>query len=127
MEPHYPKSCKAGRSPIGVPRMLRMYLLQQWYTLAEEAMEDALYGSQAMREFIGIDLGRENILDATTLPEGPCKALHEWTGRRPRACSGHRRAPVPRHQDLFGYRKVSYRGISNNQARPRSQEALDNP
>jgi hypothetical protein len=57
IEPHYPKSGKVGRPPIGVPRMLRMYFLQQWYTLADEALEDVLYDSQAMREFIGIDLG----------------------------------------------------------------------
>ncbi len=67
IEPHYPRSGKVGRPPIGVPRMLRMYFLQQWYTLADEALEDALYDSQAMREFIGIDLGRENVPDATTL------------------------------------------------------------
>ena len=45
--------------------MLRMYFLQQVH--ADEALEDALYDSQAMREFIGIDLGRENVPDATTL------------------------------------------------------------
>jgi IS5 family transposase len=67
IEPHYPKSGKVGRPPIGVPRMLRMYFLQQWYTLADEALEDALYDSQAMREFVGIDLGREDVPDATTL------------------------------------------------------------
>ena len=67
IEPHYPKSGKVGRPPIGVPRMLRMYFLQQWYTLADEALQDALYDNQAMREFIGIDLGRENVPDATTL------------------------------------------------------------
>jgi IS5 family transposase len=32
-----------------------------------EALEDALYDGQAMLEFIGIDLRRENVLDATTL------------------------------------------------------------
>lgn len=67
IEPHYPKSGKVGRPPIGVPRMLRMYFLQQWYTLADEALEDALYDSQAMREFMGIDLSREDVPDATTL------------------------------------------------------------
>ena len=67
IEPHYPKSGKVGRPPIGVPRMLRMYFLQQWYTLADEALEDALYDSQAMREFVGIDLAREQVPDATTL------------------------------------------------------------
>ncbi len=67
IEPHYPKSGKVGRPPIGVARMLRMYFLQQRYTLADEALEDALYDSQAMREFVGIELGRENVPDATTL------------------------------------------------------------
>lgn len=67
IEPHYPKSGNVGRPPIGLPRMLRMYFLQQWYTLADEALEDALYDSQAMREFVGIDLGRQNVPDATTL------------------------------------------------------------
>ena len=67
IEPHYPKSGKVGRPPIGLPRMLRMYFLQQWYTLADEALEDAFYDSQAMREFVGIDLGRQNVPDATTL------------------------------------------------------------
>ena len=67
IEPHYPRSGKVGRPPIGVPRMLRMYFLQQWYTLADEALEDALYDSQAMREFVGIELSRENVPDATTL------------------------------------------------------------
>lgn len=67
IEPHYPKSGKVGRPPSGLPRMLRMYFLQQWYTLADEALEDALYDSQAMREFVGIDLGRQNVPDATTL------------------------------------------------------------
>ena len=67
IEPHYPRSGKVGRPPIGLPRMLRMYFLQQWYTLADEALEDALYDSHAMREFVGIDLGRENVPDATTL------------------------------------------------------------
>ena len=67
IEPHHPKSGKVGRPPFGVPRMLRMYFLQQWCKLADEALEDAPYDSQPMREFIGIDLGRENVPDATTL------------------------------------------------------------
>lgn len=67
IEPLYPKSGRVGRQPIGVPRMLRMYCLQQWYGLADEALEDALYDSQALREFVGIDLSRESVPDATTL------------------------------------------------------------
>lgn len=67
IEPVYPKSGRVGRPPIGVPRMLRMYFLQQWYTLSDEALEDAICDSQAMRDFVGIDLGREDVPDATTL------------------------------------------------------------
>jgi transposase, IS5 family len=67
IEPHYPRSGRVGRQPIGVQRMLRMYFLQQWYTLSDEGLEDTLYDSQAMREFVGIDLAREQVPDATTL------------------------------------------------------------
>ena len=66
IEPHYPKG-KRGRPPVGIERMLRLYFLQQWYGLADEALEDTLYDSQAMRSFAGIDLGLESVPDATTL------------------------------------------------------------
>jgi len=66
IEPHYPQG-KRGRPPIGIERMLRVYFLQQWYALADEALEDALYDSQAMRTFAGIDLSVEAVPDATTL------------------------------------------------------------
>jgi IS5 family transposase len=64
--PHYPQG-RRGRPPIGIERMLRIYFLQQWYALADEALEDALYDSQAMRTFAGIDLSVEAVPDATTL------------------------------------------------------------
>ena len=35
--------------------------------MADEALEDALYDSQALRDFVGIDLSRESVPDATTL------------------------------------------------------------
>jgi IS5 family transposase len=66
IEPHYPAG-KRGRPPVGVERMLRIYFLQQWYGLADEALEDTIYDSQAMRTFAGIDLGLESVPDATTL------------------------------------------------------------
>lgn len=67
IEPYYPKSGKRGRPPIGLERMLRMYFVQQWYGLADEAVEDAVYDSQALRNFMGIDLSRTSVPDATTL------------------------------------------------------------
>jgi IS5 family transposase len=66
IEPHYPKPGN-GRPPIGLQRMLRIHLLQHWFNLADEAMEEALYDSAALRSFVGIDLGREPVPDATSL------------------------------------------------------------
>ena len=62
IEPFYPRG-KRGRPPLGVGLMLRVYFLQQWYALADEALEDAIHDSRAMRAFIGGDV----VPDATTL------------------------------------------------------------
>ena len=67
IEPFYPKVEGAGRPPIGLARMLRMYVAQQCFGLSDEGIEDAIYDSQAIRAFVGIDLGRESAPDATTL------------------------------------------------------------
>jgi IS5 family transposase len=64
--PHYPTAGN-GRPPIGLERMLRMYWVANWFNLADEACEDALYDTPVFREFCGFDLGRERIPDATTL------------------------------------------------------------
>lgn len=66
IEPHYPKVGN-GRPPIGLERMLRMYLVANWFHLGDEACEDALYDIAAFRAFCRIDLGRERVPDATTL------------------------------------------------------------
>ena len=56
-----------GRPPVGLERILRVYFLQQWSGLADEALEDALYDSQAMQGFARIELVAEGVPDATTL------------------------------------------------------------
>ena len=66
IEPHYPKRGN-GRPPIGLERMLRMYFIQHWFNLADEACEEALLDSTALRRFVGIDLGTERVPDGTTL------------------------------------------------------------
>jgi IS5 family transposase len=72
IEPHYPKAEGAGRPPVGLERMLRIYFLQQWFNLSDPAVEEALYDSTSMRAFVGIDLGREPAPDETTV----CKFRH---------------------------------------------------
>lgn len=67
LEPHYPRSGNVGRPPVGLERMLRMYLAQQCFALSDEGTEDALYDSAAIRKFVGIDIGTETAPDATTL------------------------------------------------------------
>jgi transposase, IS5 family len=71
VEPVYPKPGN-GRPPIGLERMLRIYFLQQWFSLSDPAVEEALYDSRAMRGFVGIDLGREPVPDETTV----CRFRH---------------------------------------------------
>ncbi len=66
IEPHYPKAGN-GRPPIGLERMLRIHFIQHWFNLADLACEEALYDSASLRHFVGIDLGRELVPDATTM------------------------------------------------------------
>jgi IS5 family transposase len=66
LRPFYPKG-ERGRPPIGLERMLRIHFLQQWYGLADGAMEDALYDSQALRGFAGIDLTVAAVPEETTI------------------------------------------------------------
>jgi IS5 family transposase len=67
IEPYYPRVIGAGCPPIGLARMLRMYVAQQCFGLSDEGIEDAIYDSQAIRAFVGVDLNRESAPDATTL------------------------------------------------------------
>lgn len=71
IEPHYPKAGR-GRRPVGLQRMLRIHFLQHWFNLSDPAVEEALYESVSMREFVGIDLGQEPVPDETTI----CKFRH---------------------------------------------------
>ena len=66
IEPFYPKAGN-GRPPIGLERMLRIHFIQHWFNLADLACEEALYDSASLRRFVGIDLGREPVPDATTI------------------------------------------------------------
>ena len=64
--PFYP-SGKRGRPTIGIETMLRMYLLQVWFNLSDEGVEDAIYDSHAMRNFMKLNFMEESVPDATTL------------------------------------------------------------
>ena len=69
IEPHYYADGpgKKGRKAKPIETMLRMYLLQVWFSLSDEGVEDAIYDSYAMRSFMGVDFGTQQVPDATTL------------------------------------------------------------
>ena len=81
IEPHYPKPGN-GRPPVGVERMLRIYFLQQWFNLSDPAVEEVLYDSAVMRQFVGIDLGKNR---CPTKPQcasfGTCWKNTNWENR----------------------------------------------
>ena len=66
VRPYYPNG-KRGRPTKGIEKMLRMYLLQIWFNLSDEGVEDAIYDSYAFRKFMNIDFMEEQVPDATTL------------------------------------------------------------
>ena len=62
----YPKA-GLGRRPMPLERMLRIYLLQQWFNLSDPAMEEMLIDSESMRRFAGINLMDDPVPDETTI------------------------------------------------------------
>jgi len=68
VEPHYPRvGPQGGRRPFPLAVMMRIYCLQQWYSLSDPGAEEALYDIQSMRSFCGLELGRDAIPDETTI------------------------------------------------------------
>jgi transposase, IS5 family len=66
IEPHYPKAGN-GTQPMPLERMLRIHFMQHWFNLSDPAMEDALYDSESMRRFAGIELAEDAVPDESTV------------------------------------------------------------
>jgi transposase, IS5 family len=66
VEPHYPKGAR-GRPLMPLERMLRIYFMQQWFNLSDPAAEDALYDSESIRRFAGVELAEDAVPDETTI------------------------------------------------------------
>jgi IS5 family transposase len=128
-----------GRPPVGVERMLRIYLLQQWFSLSDPAVEEALYDSPAMRGFVGIDLDRDPVPDETDQAYRGQRAVirrhapkaRDFINRRYRhrgVVDAAERAknrskskvrarvehPIGIIKRVFGFAKVRYRGLKKN-------------
>jgi transposase, IS5 family len=67
IKPHYPKQGESGGQPKGLERMLRIYFVQQWFDLSDPAAEDAIYDSESIRRFVGVELGDDDVPDESTI------------------------------------------------------------
>ena len=76
VEPYYPDSGKRGCQPKAIETMLRMLLLQSWFNLSDEGIEDTIYDSYAMKQFMGAGLyertgtGRHHPMPIQEAPDG---------------------------------------------------------
>ena len=66
IRPVYPNG-KRGRPPKEIECMLRMYLMQVWFNLSDEGIEDAVYDSYSMKNLLKLAFCKEQVPDATTL------------------------------------------------------------
>lgn len=57
IEPFYPKAGNSRR-PYPLETMFRIHCMQQWYSLGDEATEDALYEIASMRQFARLSLDK---------------------------------------------------------------------
>ena len=58
---------KRGRPPFSPETMLRIHFMQQWFTLSDPAMEEALHDMPVFREFAGLEGWDERLPDESTI------------------------------------------------------------
>lgn len=64
--PYMPEG-KRGRPPFAAEVMLRIHFMQQWFTLSDPAMEEALHDVPLFREFAGVEGWDERLPDESTI------------------------------------------------------------
>lgn len=62
VEQHCPRA-KTGRPPFAVKNMLRIHYLQQWFSLSDPVMKEALHDTPLFREFAKIGEGVDRLPD----------------------------------------------------------------
>ena len=68
ISPHAPVvGSKGGRPPFGVETLLRIHFMQQWFTLSDPAMEEALHDVAIYCEFAQLDPGASRLPDESTI------------------------------------------------------------
>jgi IS5 family transposase len=64
--PHLPEG-KRGRPPFPVEALLRIHFMQQWFTLSDPAMEEALHDVPLFRDFAGLGGWGDRLPDESTI------------------------------------------------------------
>lgn len=64
--PYMPEG-RRGRPPFAVEAMLRIHFMQQWFTLSDPAMEEALHDVPLFRDFAGLGGWDERLPDESTI------------------------------------------------------------
>jgi IS5 family transposase len=102
----------------------RIHFIQHWFNLADLACEEALYDSCSLRRFVGIDLGREPVPDATTLLKFR-KLLNENKLGEGLVCSGRPSAAGQRRQGQHRHHRGRHYSISAPSSTKNSGKARD--
>lgn len=66
IEPHYMEK-ETGRKRMDLVMMLKIYFLQQWYSLSDREAEEMIYDRNSFQKFLGIDLLSQAVPDETTI------------------------------------------------------------
>lgn len=66
IQPLYPEK-ETGRKKTDLTLLLKITFLQQWYTLSDPAVEEAVYDRNSFQKFLGIDLLANTVPDETTI------------------------------------------------------------
>jgi transposase, IS5 family len=91
--PYAPEG-KRGRPPFAVEAMLRIHFMQQWFTLSDPAMEEALHDIALFREFAGLNwdgalpdettiLRFRRLLEQHKLGPQILRVVNDWRQARP--------------------------------------------
>ena len=64
--PHLPEG-KRGRPPFSVEALLRIHFMQQWFTLSDPSMEEALHDVPLFRDFAGLGGWDDRLPDESTI------------------------------------------------------------
>ena len=82
---------KRGRTPFAPETMPRIHFVQQWFTLSDPSMEEALHDVPLFREFAGMECWSERLpdesttrFDSSSASSGTSKfAMATWPRMRP--------------------------------------------